>query len=41
VYFRDPDGHSLEYIAMLPEAPQPAMGRTMLSEWDALHATNQ
>ena len=23
VYFKDPDGHSLEFIAMLPEPPQP------------------
>jgi len=39
VYFRDPDGHSLEFIAMLPEAAQPRMGRTMLSEWRRLHAS--
>jgi catechol 2,3-dioxygenase-like lactoylglutathione lyase family enzyme len=37
VYFRDPDGHSLEFIAMLPEPAQPGMGRTTLSEWRALH----
>jgi catechol 2,3-dioxygenase-like lactoylglutathione lyase family enzyme len=39
VYFKDPDGHSLEFIAMLPEAPQPAMQRTMFSEWNKLHAS--
>jgi catechol 2,3-dioxygenase-like lactoylglutathione lyase family enzyme len=33
VYFRDPDGHSLEYIAMLPEAPAPAAMQMPLSEW--------
>jgi catechol 2,3-dioxygenase-like lactoylglutathione lyase family enzyme len=38
IYFKDPDGHSLEYIAMLPEAAQPGMQRTMLSEWQRLHS---
>jgi lactoylglutathione lyase len=33
VYFKDPDGHSLEFIAMLPEPPRPRMRRVMLSEW--------
>jgi lactoylglutathione lyase len=37
VYFQDPDGHSLEYIAMLPEPAQPQMHRVMLSEWRKLH----
>jgi lactoylglutathione lyase len=37
VYFKDPDGHSLEFIAMLPEPPQPRMQRVMLSEWRKLH----
>lgn len=32
LYFRDPDGHSLEYIALLDDPPDPAfIGR--LSEW--------
>ena len=26
IYFRDPDGHLLEYIAMLPEDPRPDGG---------------
>jgi len=26
VYFRDPDGHLLEYVAMLPEPPHPEWG---------------
>ncbi len=33
VYFQDPDGHSLEYIAMFPEAPAPAEKQMPLSEW--------
>jgi lactoylglutathione lyase len=26
IYFRDPDGHMLEYLAMLDTAPQPELG---------------
>jgi catechol 2,3-dioxygenase-like lactoylglutathione lyase family enzyme len=38
VYFDDPDGHSLEYIALLAEAPRPEMAGTVaLSAWRALH----
>jgi catechol 2,3-dioxygenase-like lactoylglutathione lyase family enzyme len=37
VYFDDPDGHSLEYIAMLPEPPRPDLGRMPLSRWRAMH----
>jgi lactoylglutathione lyase len=33
VYFQDPDGHSLEYIAMLPGPPAPAEKQMPLSEW--------
>lgn len=33
VYFSDPDGHSLEFIAMLPDPPRPDLGRIPLSEW--------
>ena len=37
VYFDDPDGHSLEYIAVLPDAPRRDIGGTMtLSAWRAL-----
>jgi lactoylglutathione lyase len=36
VYFHDPDGHSLEYIAMLPDAPAPAETQMPLSEWRIL-----
>jgi lactoylglutathione lyase len=37
VYFDDPDGHSLEYIAMLPERPRPDLDWMALSEWRAMH----
>jgi lactoylglutathione lyase len=33
VYFDDPDGHSLEYIAMLDAPPRPDWGWLPLSEW--------
>lgn len=33
IYFRDPDGHSLEVIAMLPQPPQPALGIVSWEEW--------
>jgi lactoylglutathione lyase len=38
VYFDDPDGHSLEYICMLPDPPRPDLGRVTLSEWRNLNA---
>jgi len=33
VYFRDPDGHLLEYLAMLDEQPRPDRGIVPWSEW--------
>lgn len=33
VYFRDPDGHLLEYLAMLDEPARPAVGIVTWSEW--------
>ncbi len=37
VYFDDPDGHSLEYIALLPDAPRPDIAGAMpLSAWRAI-----
>jgi lactoylglutathione lyase len=33
VYFKDPDGHSLECISMLEESPKPDVGVVKLSEW--------
>lgn len=35
VYFRDPDGHLLEYLAMLDEAPRPELGIVSWSHWQA------
>jgi len=36
VYFDDPDGNSLEFIAMLPDTPRPELGRIPLSAWREL-----
>ena len=33
IYFRDPDGHLLEYIAMLPGDPRPDRGVLTWHEW--------
>lgn len=33
VYFKDPDGHSLEYLAMLDEPAWPDAGITTWSRW--------
>jgi len=33
VYFRDPDGHLLEYLAMLDEEPRPGRGIMPWSQW--------
>lgn len=33
VYFRDPDGHQLEYLSMLGEQPRPGTGIVPYSEW--------
>ena len=38
VYFRDPDGHLLEYVAMLAEAPRVEAGIVPYSEWVAVWA---
>jgi lactoylglutathione lyase len=35
VYFRDPDGHSIEYLAMVEEPPRPERGIVPWSEWEA------
>jgi lactoylglutathione lyase len=35
VYFHDPDGHLLEYLAMLDEPPDPERRITTWSEWNA------
>ena len=33
VYFRDPDGHLLEYLAMLDASPRPERGIVPWSVW--------
>jgi len=33
LFFRDPDGHSLELLAMLPDAPQPDLGIVTWDQW--------
>jgi ribosomal protein S18 acetylase RimI-like enzyme len=33
VYFRDPDGHLIEYLAMLDAEPRPDLGIVPWSEW--------
>ena len=38
LYFRDPDGHSLELIAMLPDVARPEVGVVSLEEWARLQA---
>jgi lactoylglutathione lyase len=37
VFFRDPDGHLLEYIAMLQEEPRPEYGIMPWRMWDQMH----
>jgi lactoylglutathione lyase len=33
LYFTDPDGHLLEYLAILPERPRPDLGVVPYSRW--------
>ena len=37
VYFRDPDGNLLEFIAMLPEQPRPDLGVLPWRMWEFIH----
>jgi lactoylglutathione lyase len=37
VYFSDPDGHSLEFIAKLPDQPRTDLGNMSLSAWRRLN----
>jgi catechol 2,3-dioxygenase-like lactoylglutathione lyase family enzyme len=37
IYFRDPDGHSLEFIAMLPDAPRREVGVVSWNVWQRLN----
>jgi len=41
VYFRDPDGHLLEYLAMLDAEPRPDLGILSWSQWQALLGTDR
>jgi lactoylglutathione lyase len=34
VYFHDPDGNLLEFLAMLPQGPRPELGVVPWSKWD-------
>jgi catechol 2,3-dioxygenase-like lactoylglutathione lyase family enzyme len=36
IYFNDPDGHLLEFIAKLPGEPRPEIGVMSLDEWTVL-----
>jgi lactoylglutathione lyase len=38
VYFRDPDGHLLEYIAMLPHEPRPECGVVPWRTWELMQS---
>ena len=38
VFFRDPDGHLLEYLAMLPHEPRPADGIMPWRMWEQAHS---
>lgn len=33
IYFKDPDGHSLEFLAVMPETARPEVGVVNWSEW--------
>lgn len=36
IYFRDPDQHELEFIAMLEGQPRPELGIVSLEEWERI-----
>jgi lactoylglutathione lyase len=40
VYFRDPDGHLLEYLAMLDAEPRPDLGILSWTQWQAAVRTD-
>ncbi len=40
IYFSDPDGHSLEFISMLPDLPQPELGLVAWEDWEKSHGRN-
>ena len=37
IYFSDPDGHSLEFISVLPDEPQPELGVVAWEQWELQH----
>lgn len=37
IYWNDPDGHSLEFIAILPDEPRPELGVVPWEEWEVMH----
>jgi catechol 2,3-dioxygenase-like lactoylglutathione lyase family enzyme len=39
IYFHDPDGHSLEFIAMLPDMPRPEVNVVSWQEWQQLQCS--
>ena len=41
VYFTDPDGHLLEYLAMLDAPPRPELGITCWQRWHEIDADAQ
>ena len=41
IYFRDPDEHSLELIAMLPDEPRPDVTHTSWDEWQKIIANSE
>jgi lactoylglutathione lyase len=40
IYFRDPDGNSLEFIATLPDEAKPELGVVPWDEWETMHGRN-
>jgi Lactoylglutathione lyase and related lyases len=40
IYFRDPDGHLLEYLAMLDERSRPDLGVVSLADWRTLEGSS-
>ena len=41
LYFRDPDGNMLEFLSMLPDAPQPELGIISWSRWSQSRRSDQ
>ena len=37
LYFHDPDGNQLEFLSMLPDAPEPLLGVVGWSRWMRRH----